>query len=388
MVKAIIIIGSALLLLSAAVFVFFGFRKSLKRGIRNICIVVGSTLAALLVSAVLPLGGIISQFTSAAEQGISGFGIDGSIFGDLLSGSIDKLIHQAVISAVFLILFIIAIIASAIFDHVKKPKNPKKGSTAFAVICAALSGVYLLLFAFFATPINVAEESDNISTIATVLMGIDTVSGDYTVALTNADLLIDVLMSTKIVAGNENDKLLLINKAIASGAARSADPMVASLLSGMEFESVEQLKADSKSLTDVMKKLVTAGLGGLLAGNTSVENIKRLTEYSDKEELVDTLYSTSFSDPLIHSLLSQGVRTVTGDNSFVYPETVKFTPDTRGDFLSMLNNLTSVYVAANDPAVTDKYAVIVPKMAEIKALPIVPNDVYNKINGVIKIDGV
>ncbi|MDR0991917.1 MAG: hypothetical protein LBL87_03350 [Ruminococcus sp.] len=388
MVKAIIIIGSAVLFLSAAFFVFFGFKKSSKRGIRNICIVVGTTLAALLASAILPLGGLISQLTAVAEQSISGFGVDGSLFGSVLSGSIDKLIRQATVSAVFLVLFILSVIAAAIFDHIYKPNSSKKSSKAVTVICSALSGIYLLAFAFFATPINVAEESDNIQTITTVLTEIDTQSGDYTAALTNADLLIDVLMSTKIVAGNENDKLQLINKAIASGAARSADPMVASLLSGMSFESVDQLKADTHSLTDVMRKLVTAGLADLLTGNTSVDNIKKLTEYEDKESLVDTLYSTSFSDPIIHTLMSQGIRTVTGDAAFVYPENVKFTSDTKGDFLTMMNNLTAIYVTANDPAITDKVSAFAPKLAEIKSLPIVPNDVYDKIDKVFRKNGV
>jgi hypothetical protein len=381
MIRTIIVIGAAVLMLSAAFFVFFGFKSSVKRGVRNICIVVGSTLVALLFSAILPLSGITAQITAAAEQGISGFGVDGTIFGDVISSSIDKIVRQAVISAVFLILFIIAVIAAAIFDHVKKPKSAKKGRRAFTLICSALSGIYLVLFAFLATPINVAAESGNIETVTKVLTDINT-GGDYTAALTNADLLIDVLMSTKVISGNETEKLSLINKAIASGAARSADPMVASLLSGMQFESVEQLKSDSQSLTDVMRKLVDAGLAGLLTGNTSLSNIKRLTDYPDKESIVDTLYSTSFSDPIIHTLLSQGVRTVTGDNSFVYPDTVKFTPDTRDDFLSMMNNLTEIYVIANDPAIADKNSVILPKMAEIKSLPIVPGDVFNKIDSV------
>jgi hypothetical protein len=381
--KLLLIVMVAVLMLIGAFYTFFGFRKSVKRGIRNLCVLVGVSMISLLIASVIPVGIFVTPITHYIETLFEGV-LDIELMRGVLVESLINAVRTLLIGSLFIITFIIAAIITAIYDTVKKPaEKAQKSRTAITLIGSAAAGIYLVLFAFFAPPINIASEADNITDAIAVVDSLSSAEpGDYGAYLLNAEKLVRIFISTDFIAADVNEKIELVNSLIKSAAENMTDPVLGSLLANIKFSSADDLQNDAKQVTIVMQRLYDAGITALMDGNLSYDVILQIRNYADKEGLVKDIYAASNYKSLIMTILTQGVRSVLDNPEFAYPETVDITPETSGEFLIILDNLTNAYLlnaelgVQYDAAKADK---IYQNLEAIDGLSIVPRDVFTQI---------
>jgi hypothetical protein len=382
--KLLLIAMIILLMLIGSLYTFFGFRKSVKRGFRNLCVIVGASMLSLLVASFLPLSLIVTPITHYIESLLEGV-LDVELMREVLAQSLTNAVKTLLIGGVFTVTFLIALIVTAIYDAAKKPPEDTKGksSTALTLIASAAAGIYLVVFAFFVPPVNIASEAGNITDAAAVVNSLQNAApGDYAAFLLNAEKLVRIFISTDFIAADVNEKIDLVNSLIKSAAENMSDPVLGSLLANIQFNSADDLQNDAKQITLVMQRLYDAGITALMNGNLDYNTILQIRDYQDKDGLISDIYAASNYKTLIMTILTQGVRAVLDEPEFSYPEAVEVTPETSTEFRIILDNLTNAYLinaelsAVYSESKADK---LYENIDNIKGLTLIPNDVYVKI---------
>jgi hypothetical protein len=382
--KLLLVAMVVLLMLIGSLYTFFGFRKSPKRGFRNLCIIVGASMLSLIVASFLPLSFIVTPITHYIENLLDGV-LDIELLRGVLTESLVNAVKTLLIGAVFIVTFLIALIVTIIYDIVKKPPETDKGKsrTALTLIASAGAGIYLVVFAFFAPPINIAAEADNITDAVAVVRSIQAAApGDYAALLINAEQLVRIFISTDFIAADVNEKIELVNSLIKSAAENMSDPVLGALLANIQFNNADEMQNDARQITLVMQRLYDAGITSLMDGNLNYDTVLQIRNYADKDGLISDIYSASNYKTLIMTILTQGVRAVLEDPAFAYPEDVEITPETAGEFRIILDNLTNAYLINAEIAVEydyDKADTLYENVEAINGLSLVPNDVYTKI---------
>jgi hypothetical protein len=386
--KLLLIAMIVLLMAIGSLYTFFGFRKSVKRGFRNLCVIVGASMLSLIFASVLPLSLIVTPITHYIETLLEGV-LDVELMREVLAQSLFNAVKTMLIGAVFTVTFLIALIVTSIYDAVKKPPESAKGKsrTALTLIASVGAGVYLVVFAFFVPPVNFASEADNITDAVAVVNSIQSAApGDYGAFLVNAEKLVRIFISTDFIAADVNEKITLVNSLIKSAAENMEDPVLGSLLANIQFNSADDLQNDAKQITLVMQRLYDAGITALMDGNLDYNTILHIRDYPDKDGLISDIYAASNYKTLILTILNQGVRAVLDNPEFAYPETVEVTPETSGEMRVILDNLTNAYLINAELATVyseSKADKLYENIENIKGLSLVPDDVYAQIESKI-----
>jgi hypothetical protein len=382
--KLLLIAIIVILLLIGSLYAYFGFRKSVKRGIRNICVLVGVSMLSLIAAAVFPVDLVVTPIADYIKALLDDI-LDTELLSGVLTLSITNAVKTAVIGSVYIVLFLIAAIVTAIYDLVKKPDTKPSGKkhTFTALIGSAAAGIYLTAFALFAPPVNIASEADNIADALIIVKNIqNAAANDYAAYLLNAEALVRIFIDTNFIAADVNEKIDLVNALLKSAASNMKDPVLSVLLSNIQYNNADELQNDARQITLVMQRLYDAGITDLMNGNLSEAVMRKIRDYADKQGLVNDLYSSTNYESLVRTILTSGVRAVTGDPNFVYPENVTITSETADEFLTIMENLTNAYIL-NAELINDytqeKVNGIYQNVDAIDGLSIVPEEVYEKI---------
>jgi hypothetical protein len=341
-------------------------------------------MLSLLAAAIMPFNIIVLPIANYIESLLVGI-LDVELLREVLAMSLLAAVKTVFIGAVFIVLFIIAAIVTAIYDAVKKPPEQASGKnrTLITIIASFASGIYLAAFALFAPPVNLASEANNIADAIGVVRSLQNAApGDYGAYLLNAEALVRIFIDTDFIAADVNEKIDLVNAIIKSAASNMKDPVLATLLSTIQYNNASELQNDARQITLVMQRLYDAGITDLMNGNLSESVIRQIRDYADKQGLVSDIYASTNYQSLIKSILTQGVRAVTDDPDFVYPEDVAITSETADEFLTIMESLTNAYIV-NIELVSDytneKVDELYDNIESIDGLSIVPREVFEKI---------
>jgi hypothetical protein len=337
----------AALMFAGAFFVYRGFRMNIARGVRNNFVLLFVTLISIGTANFfsrdyesLPLAG---AFMDTIREALTDFGIYTPTMETVLNATAQRITYTLLIAVFFVVLFTIAVVSLTIYDHVRKDFRVSafKHRRIFNTGLSALTGGYLILFALFAPPINVAAEAPIITDVIETVQVIQ--SGDMDKAMDSISIIADALMNTNIIAADETTRIDLIQSALVAGAAKQSDPMVAALLEGITFNSGDDFKNEAAKMQELIRILALDGITMQMLNQPRGLSFETFRGMTHTTELADALYSMSNYDALVRTILTTGVRTFTGDRSFNYPADMTISPDSKDEFASLLIILPELY---------------------------------------------
>ncbi|MDR0974983.1 MAG: hypothetical protein LBL80_04760, partial [Ruminococcus sp.] len=208
MVYIVLFVILATLMFAGSFFVYRGFRMNIARGVRNIFVLLAVTLVSVGTARLfsrdyesLPLSGAL---LSTIREALTEYGMYNAEMETVLNATVERLTYTLLIAVFFVVLFTIAVVILTVYDHVRKNfratsfKYRKLANTCFSF----LTGFYLILFALFAPPINVAAEAANINSAYDLILMLQ--DGNFNGAVGSISLITDALMNTSIIAADES----------------------------------------------------------------------------------------------------------------------------------------------------------------------------------------
>jgi hypothetical protein len=382
----VILIAILVILLGAgALFVYGGFKRSVNRGIRNVVVLLFTTIIAVIAArfvskdyASLPLSGSV---LATIRETLTANGMYSAEMETVLNATAERITYTVLIAVFFIILFTIASVTLTIIDHV----NKKYRITAFrhrnliTAVCSVLSGGYLVVFALFAPPVNIAAEAANIENTVQTVSAIT--SGEFGTAIEKIDLITDAIMNTDFIAADKTERFNLVQSAIVAGAARQSDPMVASLLSNLTFDSPEEMQAEMKKTSELVAMAADSGIDLNDIGSATF-SVVQLTLLKDADAFAAKVYSMKNYESLVRTILTTGVREFTNDDTFEYPADVKIAPDTQDDFVVAIRLVPEMVTTSKSYNSENRNAENTAKMMEemntLRGLGFVTPAIYQK----------
>jgi hypothetical protein len=372
------------LLAAGALFVYGGFKRSVRRGIRNIAVLFLTTVIAVVAARLvardyetLPLS---SSLIAAAREFLTDFGMYSPLMEAVLNSTVERITYTALIAVFFIILYTIAAVTLTIIDHVNKNYRItafRHRSFIMSVACA-LSGGYLIIFTMFVPPVNIIDEGKNIATTFQAVNAIT--SGDLNTAVENIGIITDTILNTDFIAADKEQRFSLVQSAIAEGAKRQSDPMVSALLSGLTFDSPEEMQEELDKTSELAAMATEAGINFSDLGSAAFK-VTAFAMLSDADAFAAKLYSMKNYENIVRMILTTGVREFIGDDSFEYPDDVYIGLDTQDDFAIAIKLVPALIVTSRDENSENRSeentAQIKSQMETLMNLSFVTPDIYS-----------
>jgi hypothetical protein len=263
------------------------------------------------------------------------------------------------------------------------PSKSKIAGTALGLCSAAI----ISLAIWFLPGINITAEAKRADLVIEFSNKLSKDSVDYPSLVEQTDQLMNAFFDTELIAGDEAAKLELLNRAVKNACTRSKDPIYHELSEDINIESRAQLSSDLTNLVALTRFAQDHKLIEIISSGFADGGFEQLSDLENKSDFCDMIYSLSFSEGIVRLIMTEGIRSVSDDSQYQYPDYID-TINAKEDFLVILNSLPSIasLMGSNNfsDLTKDQRKAIMSDMDQLRQSSLLPSEVFAKLLSVMR----
>ncbi len=319
----LIVIYIALAVIFTGVFCLYGLKKGLISGIFVLGTGIASAVLSYMIAPAISPAVCEIPFIADLHKNVVTATNDIGVYSDSLGNTIDetfvKIVELPLAVILFIVIFVLLSVASMIIKKCAKlTKNVvSKKSKIQGMIVSGIMPVAVLLFTVIFAKIDLFAETKTIDEIMSL-----TSKNEKEIVIeicSDTQKYSDIYFDTTLIAADENTRLEIANKAVASVINNTDDDILTEVYDFEGYKSRDELSGELNNLAELYNTLSSEV--DLFSDGALIE---KLYGMKNIEEPVNKLYQLKLRDTVLRYALSKSVCTVLDKDDYIYPDSVDF----------------------------------------------------------------